>query len=115
VQNSGIQEGISDIMELVKTQYVAQVQHACNKLQSAVSLSENPDSIGACITGDMFSSLYSAYKRNKFYEVNFGVTVPVAVRMIEKFIAKKVRGMQKFSKFNGYYVPFIKQLESLLS
>jgi hypothetical protein len=89
-------------MVLVKTQYVAQVQHACNKLQSAVSLSENPDSIGACITGDMFSSLYSAYKRNKFYEVNFGVTVPV------------VKGIHKFSKFNGYYVPFIKQL-SLLS
>ena len=43
----------------------------------------------------MFASLDTQLKRNKFYESNFDLNMPVAVKMGKKFVTKKVKGMQK--------------------
>lgn len=66
---------------------------------------------------DWFPQRDSHYKKVKFYEARFGLTMLVAVKMGEKVVAKKVKGLHGVAKVNvhGYYVPFIKQLKNLLS
>jgi hypothetical protein len=65
----------------------------------------------------MFIGLDSEYKQDKCFGKNFGLNRAKPVKLGKHFVSKKRRGKNRIeeSHVNGYYVPFLQQLESFLS
>jgi len=119
VKHNVSQSGIADIMESVNTLFASKMHHENETAQSTVTSRSTPDNWGTDVTSHMFSSLDTQFKRNKFFESNFDLIMPIAVKKGEKIVTKKVNRKQKLVKVDVNVdvdvVPFLKQLESLLS
>ena len=66
---------------------------------------------------EAFEELDSHYKREKYMKQHFGAVMPEAVVMGDHLARKKHQGSYKLSKKTdyGHFVPFLKNLKSLLS
>ena len=47
---------------------------------------------------DMFESVDTVYKQNKFFQEKFALNMPVPVKLGQRFISKKVKGKQTIVK-----------------
>lgn len=66
-------------------------------------------------TDTLFNGLNSVYKRKQFYTENFGFINPVKVILKKTFTADEESLNLAETEIFGYYVPFQRSLEKLLS
>jgi hypothetical protein len=108
---------VNEIMETVKVLYQERMKKVKLELKSHLCGYVNIDTMKVFNTDDMFSGLDSEYRQDKFFETWFGLNEARPVMLGKQFVARRERGRYrvKQSTVNGYFVPFLKQLESLLS
>lgn len=109
ISDAAMQEVILSVRDLYQSRFDAMSKTLQGEARE--DLLNFPDASTA------FSELDTKYKRDKFLKVKLGAVVPKAVRMGDHVTRKKRKGKSRLTKTidYGYIVPFLENLQSLLS
>jgi hypothetical protein len=113
VSDVACQDIIQSVRELCQVRF-----DECKKvLSDSCKLTSSDFPADVFRSDDMFASIDTVYKQNKYFKEKLSLNMPIPVKLGERFKCKKVKGKRKMVKADvlGYYVPFLKQVESLLS
>ena len=104
----------NEIMQSMKDMYKTRIDFVQKIVQkSCPGICFPPELFGT----HMFEQVDTTYKQNKFFKEKFGMNMPVPIKLGEKFVCKRVGSRRKIVKTDvfGYVVPFLQQVETLLS